>query len=82
MWSSSSPQNVTSLLILVVTLHCIGLKCSSVHYLEFSTCYPFSEGWEARALLGFFESKRRAKENITRQIRNNRRPLPPPRRRR
>ena len=35
------------------------------------------EGWEARALLGFFESKRHAKENINRHGRR-----PPPRRRR
>lgn len=38
------------------------------------------EGWEARALLGFFEAKRRAKENVNRQLRSGRRP--PPRRRR
>ena len=45
--------------------------------------YPFlyltsREGWEARALLGFYESKRRAKESMTSRYRRR----PPPRRRR
>ena len=48
--------------------------------LTYLFCGPSREGWEARALLGFFEAKRRAKDSINRQLRNSRRP--PPRRRR
>lgn len=75
-----SPLNV----LFIVTLNPCGvLTCmwrTCMWHVILMTC-TCREGWEARALLGFFESKRRAKENIGRQTRG-RRPLPPVRRRR